>query len=64
MQKSNVDSDNGDAYLLTTLLTALALFFAGVTTSFGSGPARLALLTLGTLALLVAAGRLVDLPIA
>lgn len=52
-----------DDYLLTTLLTATALFFAGVTTSFGTRSARLALLAASIAVLAVTAARLVDLPV-
>ena len=56
-------SQNGDDYLLMTLLTATVLFFAGVTTSFSSRPARLALLSVAGIALALAASRLADLPV-
>ena len=51
-------------YVLTTILLAVALFFAGVTSSFRYKPARALLIVfaLGTVA--VAASRLADLPIA
>jgi hypothetical protein len=60
---SNEASENGDAYLLTTLMTAMALFFAGVTTSFASGSARFVLLALSAAALAFTAARLLDLPV-
>ena len=56
-------SANADDYLLTTLLTATALFFAGVTTSFGTRSARLALVSAAVAVLAVTAARLVDLPV-
>lgn len=54
---------NNDAYILTTILLAVALFFAGVTSSFQSAPARalLLILALGTVA--IAASRLAELPV-
>jgi hypothetical protein len=57
-------SQTADAYVVTTILLAVALFFAGVTSSFRYRPARamLILLALGTLA--VAASRLAGLPLA
>ena len=52
-----------DAYVLTTILLAVALFFAGVTSSFQWAPARvlLVILALGTVA--IAASRLAELPV-
>jgi hypothetical protein len=50
-------------YLLTTLLIAIALFFAGVTTSFKMRSMRLLLLMGSGLTLAVAASRLADLPV-
>lgn len=61
---SDTASERGDAYLLTTLLTAMALFFAGVTTSFSGRSARLALIALSTVTLVITATRLLDLPVA
>jgi hypothetical protein len=53
-----------DDYVLTTLLFAAALFFAGLTTSFRFRLARLLLLS-GSIVLVAAAGaRLADLPVA
>jgi hypothetical protein len=63
LQRSNDASDNADEYLLLTLLTATALFFAGVTTSFASRPARLALLALAAIVITFTAARLIDLPV-
>jgi len=56
-------SETADQYVITTILLAVALFFAGVTSSFRYKPARvlLVLLAIGTVA--VAATRLADLPI-
>ncbi len=56
--------NTADDYVLTTILLAVALFFAGVTSSFRYKPARalLIVLALGTIA--VAASRLADLPVA
>jgi hypothetical protein len=56
-------SENADQYVITTILLAVALFFAGVTSSFRYKPARvlLVILAIGTVA--VAATRLADLPI-
>jgi hypothetical protein len=63
LARSDEANKNGDDYLLMTLLTATALFFAGVTTSFGSRPARLALLAGSGLILAFTAARLIDLPV-
>jgi hypothetical protein len=51
-------------YVLITLITATALFFAGVTSSFEARSARLMLLLLAGVTLAVAAARLVGLPVA
>jgi hypothetical protein len=61
---SDKASEYGDAYLLTTLLTAMALFFAGVTTSFNARSSRMMLLALSIVALAFTAVRVLDLPIA
>ena len=53
---------NADAFVLTTLLLAVGLFFAGVTASFRVRVARLMLLGGAALTLSLAAARLVDLP--
>ena len=50
--------------MITTILLAVALFFAGITSSFQYTPARALLLNLALGALAVAATRLADLPIA
>jgi hypothetical protein len=54
---------NADAFVLTTLLLAIGLFFAGVTSSFRFPTARLLLVAASAVTLAVAAARLVDLPI-
>jgi len=61
---SQAAGTTADDYVLTTILLAVALFFAGVTSSFRYRPARalLIILALGTIA--VAASRLADLPVA
>ena len=53
-----------DAYVVTTILLTVGLFFAGITSSFRWRPARVLLLVgaLGTIA--VAAARLAELPVA
>ena len=63
LERSNEASDNADDYLLMTLLTATALFFAGVTTSFASRPARLALLAIAAPISPVTAARRIDRPV-
>jgi hypothetical protein len=62
--ESLVAGENGDDYVLVTLLLATALFFAGVTTSFRVRLARLALLAGAACTIAYAAGRLADLPVA
>ncbi|MGH2615121.1 MAG: hypothetical protein ACRDJC_07775 [Thermomicrobiales bacterium] len=52
----------GDAYVLATLLLAVVLFFAGVSTKIGWRPAQLALLGLAVLLLLYAVQNLAVLP--
>lgn len=52
-----------DAYVGTTILLAIALFFAGVTTSFKWRPGRLLLLIVATGAVAVAAARIAGLPV-
>jgi hypothetical protein len=54
----------GDDYVLTTLLLASALFFAGVTTSFRMRVPRLMLLAAAGLTIAYAASRLVTLDVA
>jgi hypothetical protein len=57
-------ADNSDGYVAATVLTATALFFAGVTTSFGTRSARIALLMAAAIVLAYVALRLANLPIA
>jgi hypothetical protein len=52
-----------EAYVGTTILLAIALFFAGVTSSFLSRFARILLMIGATGAVAVAASRIADLPI-
>ena len=61
--ESQQAGNTGDQYVVTTILLAVALFFAGVTSSFRYRPAQafLLILAIGTVA--VAASRLADLPI-
>ena len=54
---------NADAFVLTTLLFAVALFFAGVTSSFRFRGVRIVLLMGAVLAIALAAARLIDLPV-
>jgi hypothetical protein len=62
---ASVDAgEKAEAYVLTTLLLASALFFAGVTTSFRVRFAQVLLLFGATLMIGYAASRLVDLPVA
>ena len=56
--------DNGDDYVVLTLLLAMALFFAGVTTSFQLRGARLVLLALASVAIAYAVSRIASLPVA
>jgi hypothetical protein len=53
-----------DGYVRTTILLAVALFFAGVTSSFRYRLARLILLAAATATVALAAARIVGLPIA
>ena len=62
--RSAAAADTGDDYILTTLLMASALFFAGVASSFGSRSARIVLIAGAMVVLALAAARLVDLPVA
>jgi len=63
-QKGDQASALGDDYVLTTLLLASALFFAGVTTSFRLRIPRLMLLAAAGLTIAYAASRLVTLDVA
>lgn len=56
--------DNGDDYVLLTLLLASALFFAGVTTSFRVRTARLLLLACASVAIALALSRIATMPVA
>jgi hypothetical protein len=56
-------SDHADAFVLTALLLAVSLFFAGVTSSFRVTAARLLLMIGAVVTLAIAAGRIADLPI-
>ena len=57
-------SEYADSYVSKTILLAVALFFAGVTSSFRYRPARVLLLIAATGAVAVAAAGLATLPIA
>ena len=57
-------ADTSQAYTLNTILLAVALFFAGVTSSFRYRSVRTMLIVLAILTLAVAATRLADLPVA
>lgn len=54
----------GDSYVLTTVLLAVSLFFAGVTSSFRYPAVRTALLVGCSLAIALAAVHIIDLPVA
>ena len=62
-RESQEASEAADAYVGTTILLAIALFFAGVESSFRFRLARLLLLISATGAVAVAAARIVDLPV-
>ncbi len=62
-QEAGKASDHADAFVLTALLLAVSLFFAGVTSSFRVTSARLLLLIGAIITMAVAAGRIADLPI-
>ncbi|HEY5116608.1 MAG TPA: hypothetical protein VIJ00_13885 [Nakamurella sp.] len=53
----------GDAYVVTTILLAVGLFFAGVTSSFRYRPAQIMMLILAVGTVAVAASRLAELPV-
>ncbi|HWH99395.1 MAG TPA: hypothetical protein VNT27_03625 [Propionibacteriaceae bacterium] len=61
--ESQKAGEAADAYVGTTILLAVALFFAGIESSFRFRVARLLLLLAATGAVAVAAARLVDLPV-
>lgn len=54
---------NSEAYLLTTLFMASALFFAGVVSSFQSRGPKIVLLTMSMVMLAAGAARIVELPV-
>ncbi len=62
-RESREADDLAEAYVGTTILLAVALFFAGVTSSFLSRFARILLLITATGAVAVAASRIAVLPI-
>ena len=62
-RESQEAGEVAEAYVGTTILLAVALFFAGVTSSFKSRLARILLLIAATGAVAVAASRIADLPI-
>ena len=62
-RESQEADDVAEAYVGTTILLAVALFFAGVTSSFLSRFARILLLIAATGAVAVAASRIATLPI-
>jgi hypothetical protein len=55
--------ENGDDYVLVTVLLAAALFFAGVTTSFKMQMARLVLLMFATVLIAYCLSRIATLPV-
>ena len=54
---------NSEAYLLTTLFMASALFFAGVVSSFQSRGPKIVLVTMSMVMLAAGAARIVELPV-
>ena len=62
-RESQQASVAADGYVGTTILLAVALFFAGVTSSFLYRPARMLLLIAATGTVAAAAARIADLPI-
>src|SRR5262245_45661956 len=63
-EKALEAGDNGDDYVLMTLMLATALFFAGVTTSFKMTAARLVLLAFASVGIAYALSRIATLPVA
>ena len=61
--RSSEAAEHADAYILTTLFMASALFFAGVTSSFRSRVIRIVLLGASATAIAFSTARLVDLPV-
>jgi hypothetical protein len=62
-RESQVAGENSSAYVSVTILLAVALFFAGVNSSFKYRPARVLLLSAALATLAFAASRLADLPV-
>lgn len=60
---SQVAGRTSDAYVLTTIFFAIALFFSGVTSSFRSRSIRIVLLMGASLTIAFALARLTDLPV-
>jgi hypothetical protein len=58
-----VAGHNSDAFVLTAIILAVALFFAGVTSSFRYAPVRYLLLAAAAVTLAASAARLADLPL-
>ncbi|MCU0261858.1 MAG: hypothetical protein MUE78_12635 [Ilumatobacteraceae bacterium] len=63
-QRAEDAGSNGDQYVLTTVLLATALFFAGVTTSFKGMLPRIILVVGASLVIAYSAARIADLPVA
>lgn len=61
-ERSRTAGRTADAYVLTTIFFAIALFFAGVTSTFRSRTLRTVLLMGSALTVAVALGRVADLP--
>lgn len=64
LARADEASKNGEDYLVMTLLTATALFFAGVTSSFHSRSARLILVIIAGAILAFTIASLTNLPVA
>jgi hypothetical protein len=62
-RESQEAGDNASAYVSVTILLAVTLFFAGVTTQFKYRPARALLLAAALATLALAASQLADLPV-
>jgi hypothetical protein len=63
-QRSEEAGDNADGYIRMTLFFAMALFFAGITASFKSRPARILLLAAAGITMATAAALLSTYPVA
>jgi hypothetical protein len=63
-QRAEDAGANGDQYVLTTVLLATALFFAGVTTSFKGMLPRIILVVGASMVIALCAARIADLPVA